>query len=192
MRIAPVLSTRDLPQAELQAGVLDGELVRVGEGFCAIDTIISSLHRAASIAAEVPAWAIAERHTAAWIYGILVTQPRQLSLCVTSAGNVRPFSSHRYAFREVVLGNDDIVVIGGMSVTTPLRTAIDIVRIEEDFQEEGLHLVRKLACFGQGFTLDDCVKELASRRNLPHKRKALQRLTAALAHRREDQPAFTR
>ncbi len=192
MRIATVLSSRDLPEAELQAGVLDGELVRVGEGFCAIDTIVSSHHRAASIAAEVPGWSIAERGTAAWIYGIVGPQPRRLSLCVTSIGNVRPFSSHRYAFREVVLGDRDVVVIGGLSVTTPLRTAIDIVRIDDSFQPGSQDIVRALSSLGCGFTLDDCVNAIASRRNLPHKRKALQRLTAALTSSRENQPALTR
>lgn len=180
MRLGSVLSQCDLPQAELHAGVLDGELVRVGEGFCAVDTIIDTHHRAVSIAAEVPPWSIAERRTAAWIYGLVVSQPRQLSLCVTRSANVRPTSTQRYAFREVVLSKNEVVTIGGLSVTTPLRTAIDIVRIDDDFQEGNNEVVKALSSIGIGFTLDECEAELASRRNLPHKRKALTRLTAAL------------
>lgn len=192
MRIASVLSSRDLPTAELQAGVLDGELVRVGEGYCAIDTIIDSHHRAASIATEVPRWCIAERRTAAWIYGILPEQPRQLSLCVSLRSKVRPISSQRCAFREVAVTEGDIRVIGGLKVTTPIRTAIDIVRIDDGFDAECNTIVRALSTLGTGFTLAECEVELTRRKNLPHKRKALQRLRVALSGAPENQPAFTR
>ncbi|MEO7348981.1 MAG: hypothetical protein ABIW32_03850 [Terrimesophilobacter sp.] len=189
--MASILSSADLPHAELQASVLDGELVRVGEGFCAIDAIIDAQLRAASIATEVPGWAIAERRTAAWIYGVVGPQPRQLSLCVTSIGNVRPLSSHRYIFREVVLGANEVRTLAGLNVTTPLRTAIDIVRIDDSFQNEGQEIVRALSHVGNGFTLDDCVHDIEARRNLPHKLKALQRLAIALAGARKGQPALT-
>lgn len=180
MRISTVLSLHDLPAAELQAGVLDGELVRVGDAYCAIDTIIGSDHRAASIAAEVASWSIAERFTAAWVYGIVERQPRRLQLCVNSNNKVRPFSSQRYEYREVVLGEHETTLIGGLAVTTPLRTALDIVRTDKDYSETSREIVRSLGALGQGFGLDDCIGEITVRRNLPHKQVALRRLSSAL------------
>ena len=180
MRIPSILSLRDLPPAELQAGVLDGELVRVGGAYCAIDTIIGSPQRAASVVVEAPSWAIAERHTAAWIFGVMDVQPSRLQLCVTSHGGVRPISTQRHEFREVVLAGDETIVIGELTVTTPLRAALDIARIDAEFLEPTRDVVRGLASVGRGFDFNDCVAALNARRNLPHKRLALERLASAL------------
>ena len=180
MRIPVVLSLHDLPAAELQAGVLDGELVRVGEAYCAIDTIIGVAHRAASIATEVAAQSIAERFTAAWVYGALYSQPRRLQLCVNSQTKVRPFSTQRCVYREVVLGGKETITIGGLAVTTPMRTAIDIVRTDSDFSDSSREVVRSLATFGLGFDLVACVTEISLRKNLPHKQRAITRLELAL------------
>lgn len=192
MRIATVLSPHDLPASELQAGLLDGELVRVGGAYCAIDTIVGSEHRAESIAAEVPSWSIAERLTAAWVYGVRYEQPRHLQLCVASEENVRPMSTQRYTFREVVLGAKEVGMIGSLRVTTPMRTALDIARTDEEFSNLTRETVRGLAALGRGFTLDDCVAEIGMRRNLPFKRMAILRLSAALGNASPDQPAVTR
>lgn len=192
MRLGPILSRHDLPTPELQAGVLDGELVRIGEAYCAIDTIIGSQHRAASLAAEAPSRSIAERQTAGWVYGVVSKQPPRLHLCVTSDSNLRPMSTQRFSFREVVLDDTELASLGGFLVTTPLRTAIDIARIDEEFPEASAALVRDLASLGKGFNLQECAVALARRKNLPHKRLALHRLTAALRGEREAQPAFTR
>lgn len=179
MRLSAILSPHDLPAAELQAGVLDGELLRIGTAYCAIDTVIGAQHRAASIAAEVPVRSIAERQTAGWVHGVIDEQPRRLHLSVTSHSNIRPTSTQRYAFREVVLDEVDVATIGGLIVTTPLRTALDIARIDEEFSDLTATVVRDLASIGRGFTLEDCASALERRRNLPHKRLALTRLTAA-------------
>lgn len=180
MRLSAVLSVSDLPPAELQAGVLDGELVRVGGAYCTIDTVVGPFHRAASIVAEVAPWAIAERFTAAWVFGVVREQPRQLQLCVDSDDNVRPFSSARLAFREVILAREDTVTIAGLRVTSPLRTAIDFARVDENFSPQTSAIVRGLSTLGGGFSLSDCVADMARKRNLPFKRKAIARLTMSL------------
>lgn len=179
MRISAVLSRNDLPPEELQVGVLDGELVRVGGAFCAVDTVIRAEHRAASITTEVPGYSITERFTAAWIYGAVDDQPSRLQLCVSAHANVRPTSSARCVFREVVL-NDEINLIGGLPVTTPLRTALDLARIDLDFSAFTAHVVRRLAAVGRGFDFADCESAIAQRRNLPNKRLALLRLSDTL------------
>lgn len=180
MRISTVLSRNDLPNEELQVGVLDGELVRVGGAFCAVDTVIGTQHRAASIAAEVPGYSVAERLAAAWIYGVVNDQPSRLQLCVNAQANVRPTSSARYVFREVVLNDDDTNLIGGLPVTTPLRTALDLARIDVDFSSFTADVIQRLASVGRGFDFSDCESAITCRRNLPNKRVALVRLSETL------------
>lgn len=192
MRISSVLSSADLPVAELHAGVLDGELMRVGEAYCAIDTVVGPSQRAASIATVVAPWAIAERFTAAWIHGVIHDQPRRLQLCVDSQDNVRPLSSQRFAFREVVLNHNETMPVGGLRVTSPLRTALDIARTHEEFTAATNKVVQSLAALGSGFTLADCIAEMDSRRNLPFKKMAITRLAAALHEESPDYPAVTR
>lgn len=178
MRMASVLSGGDLPTVELQIGVLDGELQRLGDAFCTIDTVVETHHRATSIALNVAPRSIAERFTAAWVYGVVAQVPRRWQLCVDSQNKVRPFSSHRYTFREVVILEHETNVIGGLLVTTPLRTALDIVRTQREFSPSSADVVRKLAALGPGFTLAECREELSGRKNLPHKQIALERLTS--------------
>lgn len=192
MHIAPVLTALDLPPEELQAAVLDGELTKVGTAYCAIDTIVATYHRAASIALEVPERAIAERRTAIWVYGIVLEAPRRLQLCVDARTKFRPLSSPRLEFREVVLENTELDSIGGLSITTPMRTALDFARFDGEFSDNSCTIVRALASFGAGFTLDSCISSLKERRNLPHRRRAILRLSAALGHGSRTQPAFTR
>lgn len=153
--------------------------MRIGGAYCAIDTIIGCAQRAASIAVEAPSWAIVERHTAAWIFGVMDVQPSRLQLCVTSHGGVRPLSTQRHEFREVVLRDGETITVGDLTVTTPLRTALDIARINAEFSAPTRAVVRRLASLGRGFDFNDCVAALNARRNLPHKRLALERLATA-------------
>lgn len=184
VRLPSVVSTALLPEPELQASLLDGELVRVGGAFCAIDTIIGAQQRAGAIASEVADLAIAEQRTAAWIHGVLPDLPSRLQLCVDAKSGYRPQSSARQVFREVVLDDGDVMSIGGLIVTTPLRTALDLARIAA--VEFGTRdLIRDLSTLGRGFDLVDCVESLERRRNLPNKHRAIARLAAALGTSRE-------
>jgi hypothetical protein len=87
-----------------------------------------------------------------------------------------------------------MVVVGGLSVTTPLRTALDFARTGDNFSEDTREIVRGLASLGRGFGFDDCVAAVKLRRNLPNKRVALDRLNSALGapSSTDGQPAFTR
>ncbi len=180
MRIGSILTAKDLPQEELQVGVLDGELSRLGNAFCTIDTIVASAHRASSIAPDVPDKMIAERHTAAWVYGVVSETPRRFQLCVDTRAKFRPTSNLRFEYREVVLREMDVVDMGGLRVTTPVRTAVDIARFSAEFSDTEKAVVRGLAGLGDGFTLATCRELLNARRNLPYKRQAERRLNSAL------------
>ncbi|MFD3444861.1 hypothetical protein ACFDTO_09710 [Microbacteriaceae bacterium 4G12] len=81
----------------------------------------------------------------------------------------------RLAVREVLLAEGDTVSLRGLSVTTPLRTATDIVRFEARFGVREARIVSALLRM-TGAAADDCARTIAARSHLPHKRRALGRL----------------
>jgi hypothetical protein len=176
MRLPAVLSDRDLPFVELQAARLDGELYAVDECFSPIDEIEQQRHRAASLAALTSDRLIAEQRSAAWVYGALSLPPSRHEFCADTRARVRP-SAPRFALREVVIDPGDVLEIGGMGVTTPLRTVLDLARFSERFDEVEREITRDLMACGR-FSLDECLAAFARRRNLPGKRHAIARLSA--------------
>ncbi|MCY7326110.1 MAG: type IV toxin-antitoxin system AbiEi family antitoxin [Microbacteriaceae bacterium] len=179
-RLLPlVLSRFDLPEAELHAARLDGELFAIDECFGPIDLAPQASLRAASLAAILPARLIAEQRTAAWVLGALLDPPAQHQLCADTAARYRFAGAARFTVREVVLEPDDTSVLAGLRVTTPLRTAIDLARFCEEFGEVEADIVAELARTG-GFELPGAIAGLERRRHLPGKVRAAQRLRAAL------------
>lgn len=122
----PLLFDRTvLPLAELFSLVLDGQLYRVGEAFAAIDTPDTPALRAQAFGALRPGRLVADRGTAAWIHGTRSTPPLQPQVCIDRRSRGRlptGFDAHQHA-----LGPADTLDLDGVRVTTPLRTAMDLV-----------------------------------------------------------------
>ncbi|MBK4346765.1 type IV toxin-antitoxin system AbiEi family antitoxin [Lacisediminihabitans changchengi] len=180
MRLASVLSPADLPSAELQAARLDGELYRVDECFSPIDQPTGLHHRALALAAITPRRLIAELHSAAWVWGALDQPPSRHRLCADITARTRPPIGPAI-LREVVVDATDVVTLGPLRITTPLRTAVDLARLDPEPHRE---VITRLFAIG-GFGLADCEALIQRRRNLPDKRRALRRLQQA-------QPPVTR
>ena len=180
MRIPTVLSPAQLPEQELITASLDGELQRVGGAYCSVDMVINAQHRAAAVAAEVPDNAIAEQHTAAWIYGATFEFVRPLQLCMDARNTLHPVSSRLLTFREVVIVDEELSAFGDLAVTSPMRTALDIARFSAEFTPHDRSIICELSVRG-AFSLDDCRSAINGRRNLPNKHVALRRLAEALA-----------
>jgi hypothetical protein len=174
-RLSPVLCTRDLPEAELRAAVLDGELFAIDECFSPIDEIERMTHRAGALATLVPDGLIAEQRTAAWIYGALNRPPARHQFCANISARVRPASLARIIVREVVIDETEVVSYAGLAVTTPLRTAVDLARFSPSFTAAEHEILRALMRLG-GFGADECAVALNRKRNLPGKRRALARI----------------
>ena len=69
---------------------------------------------------------VAGRMTAAWIYGC-ATEPDRLALLVDANRRISSLRSTRgCTFHEVRLGAYDVVSLGGLMVSSPLRTSVDI------------------------------------------------------------------
>lgn len=170
-RLAPVLSEHDLPTAELRAAALDGELFALEGCWVPIDEPDRASQRAGSLAAQLPGRVIVEQHSAAWVWGVLDDPPRPHELCTAIGARVRTGEGWP-APREVVIDDDETVVVGGIRVTTPLRTLVDLARFSVEFDEQ---LARGLLALG-GIQLDAVIAAIGSRRNLPGKHVALERL----------------
>jgi len=178
-RLAPVLHSADLPLAELCAARLDGELVGVDEAFLPIDTCDGPAERASAAGRFWPQRLIAERVTAAWIWGAVPDPPARHQLCASKDARARPAVPARSTVREVVIAADEYTQLGAVRVTTPLRTVVDLARFTESFGAADDEVLRSLARYG-AVDLGDCRRALDRRRNLPAKKLAWSRLTAAL------------
>ncbi|WAP53084.1 hypothetical protein OL239_08400 [Arthrobacter sp. ATA002] len=119
------------------------------------------------------------RFTAAWIYGC-APAPRQLQLLVDHARRTTalpPFTAA--VLHEVQLGPAEGMDIAGVTVTTPLRTAVDIAR-----HGTGRPAVDAVLALGTDpvlrCPLGDVRSHLESQVRLPGKAAALQCVDAAL------------
>ncbi|MHB1171667.1 MAG: type IV toxin-antitoxin system AbiEi family antitoxin [Lacisediminihabitans sp.] len=178
-RLLPVLSRHDLPEPELQAARLDGEVFAIDECFSPIDEIEQRYHRARSLAVLLPERLIAEQRTAAWILGALDRPPTRHQFCVDIAARVRAPNSARLTVREVVIDETEFLSCAGLRVTAPLRTVIDLARFSAAFSEEERNLVAALMPLG-GFGVEDCEAAMERRRNLPGKQRAMERIRGSI------------
>ncbi|MEP6480534.1 MAG: type IV toxin-antitoxin system AbiEi family antitoxin [Rhodoglobus sp.] len=175
-RLPHVLSGHDLPLAELLAARLDGELFRVDECFAPVDEIEQPTHRAGALSAILPERLIAEQRSAAWVWGALDTPPARHELCVVAGTRTRSPGVSWMRLREVVIEPGELTTIGGLQLTTPLRTVVDLARFSANFGEAEELIVQRLL-HAHGLTRQQCLDDLERRRNLPNKRQALARLT---------------
>jgi len=179
-RLLPaVLSRRDLPLAELHAARLDGELFAIDDCFGPVDVPEQSVLRAASLSAILPPRLIAEQRSAAWVLGSMLNPPARHQLCVDTRARYRCADAPRFAVREVVLDGGETLVIGGLRLTTPLRTALDLARFCDPFGNEEAAIVVSLGAVGR-FGAEEVMADLARRRHLSGKVRAADRLRAAL------------
>lgn len=182
IRLPAVLSRFDLPEAELCALRLDGEVYRIDECFSPIDVVESPISRAHALAWITPARFIAEQRTAAWLHGALGLPPAVHQFCVAARARAKPSQGRRMRVREVEIDDSEIQSFGGIRVTTPLRTTVDLARFSRVFGAEEKRVVTALLAI-DGLGTDECRAALNLRRNLPGKRLALRRISVALSRR---------
>jgi hypothetical protein len=170
-----IITTSDLPAAELCAARLDGEVFMVADCFSPVDLPAQSADRAAALTAGLPSRLIAELHSAAWVLGAIACEPADHQFCSATDARAKPADLHGMTVREVVISPSETIAVGGARVTSPLRTACDLVRSSDLFDDDDRQIVLRLLRLG-GATVDDCIEVLAARRNLPGKKLALTRL----------------
>ena len=149
-----------LPLAELFALCLDGQLFRVGDAFAAIGTPDGPELRAAAFVRSAPGWTVADRGSAAWIHGTRASPPPRPQVCVPGARRGRVSSALDACHRT--LAPDETVTIGPALVTTPLRTALDLLCDPARFgPEQALEVRHLLTLASEG--VDELAGQLEAR-----------------------------
>jgi hypothetical protein len=193
-RLPSVLFHSDLPEAELHAAKLDGEVYCVDRCFSPVDEIEGQLGRARSLVLSVPGTLIAEQRTAAWVHGALRDPPLRHQFCTDITARMRPPALVAITVREVVIEDRDLLDLAGLRITTPLRTVVDLARNIVEFDDDELSTIGDLMRIGR-FGAAECRALLDRRRNLPNKRLALERIEEAARRVRSvsaGQPPLTR
>jgi hypothetical protein len=137
-----LLTARDLPEVELQAAALDGEVCRVADSWASIADPDDAWRRAEALADRLGTVVVAARGTAAWIWGARAAAPRRLEAVVPSWARHRD-DRHDVAVGEVLIDDDEITQVGRVRVTTPTRTVLDLLRAD-DWTADAERLVRTL------------------------------------------------
>ena len=166
---------RPFSHAELQAMENDGVLQRlVEDSYASSSTRATPELRAAALAAGLTTRllrrTVVGRLSAAWIFGcapapaapvLLVPAPRRLS----SAGR-----GHGAILHEVALGEFDVIDLGTLSVTTPLRTAVDVA-VHGEGTIAALVIRRLIAQRGLGLTLSLVTRAVDALPRQPNKQR---------------------
>jgi hypothetical protein len=176
--LLPILSRFEFSRPELDALRLDGEVFRLDECAIPIDEVAGPHLRAAVLAIELPVRLIAERHSAAWVWGAQLFPPARHEVCADTSARTRPPAAAHLDVREVVLLREDVTTLAGVSLTTPLRTAIDLCRFVTEWSEIESATISGLMRIGR-FDAADCIRVMDRRRNLPKKKQARLRLALA-------------
>lgn len=121
-----------LSPAELRAAALDGELVPLADGFAPLDLPVTASTRAAALAPGLhdPRVIVSDR-SAAWVWGWQFRAAR-LSTSVSIDARIPSTERRRLGAREVVIDGDETVELGGLAVTDPVRTLVDLARHDAD------------------------------------------------------------
>jgi hypothetical protein len=165
---------------ELQAMASDGVLTQLYQrGYLPPGTRSSPHLRARALATMIPPTirqrVVAGRLTAAWVYGC-AQEPDRLALLVDANRRISSLRSTRgCTFHEVRLGALDVVSLGGLMVSSPLRTALDIaLHVETDRALPVLAALLEHGGLGVRLRLLKLAVEATPR--VPHKKVALETL----------------
>lgn len=170
---------------ELQSMASDGILRQVyQQGYRLPGAATTPQLRARSVALEVPSTirqrVVAGRLTAAWIHGCS-PEPDRLALLVDAKRRISSLRSTRgCTLHEVRLGPFDVVSIGGLMVSSPLRTALDIA-LHVDAGRAVPALRGLLARPQQDVRLRLLTLAIEATPRLPHKKAALEKLALLAA-----------
>jgi hypothetical protein len=164
-----------LSQPELSSARIDGVLIEVGEGYMPPDLPEDPAARATSLTPILPPGFALCSTSAAWVHGVGDAPPVRHHIQRVSPQRRRVHPRHDVVIHEGRIGAGDVEVIGGVPVTTPLRTLSDLVRTGGDDEIDGW--MRRLAA-----TAPDLVPRvhagIAGRERMPGKRAALARIAA--------------
>ncbi|WP_181429060.1 type IV toxin-antitoxin system AbiEi family antitoxin [Curtobacterium sp. MCSS17_008] len=174
-----LLTSDDWPEAELRAAVLAGELVPVGRCWASpAEPQVPALRAAAHAWRLSDPRLVASGRSAAWIWGATSRPPAADEVSIPPNVRVRVDADVR--LREVRLDPHDVVLLHGIRVTTPLRTAVDLLRAPGAFDTGALDALRGLLAIG-AVAEQDLRRRVDALGTIPMARQAARRLQRATA-----------
>jgi len=141
----PLVRPADVGDVAWQLLLRDGHLVRL-RGDVALPARVRATPalRAAALAPLVPPRCAVARAAAVWVH-VGGCPPERVDLVAPSGGRV-PDPAPGRAAATTALPDGDVVLLGGVRVTTPRRTAVDL--LSHDPPERALPLVARLRAAG--------------------------------------------
>jgi hypothetical protein len=169
-----------LSEAELTAACLDGHLVAVGDGFIAADAVETPALRGASLRPLLGDALAATGLSAAWVHGAPDAPPSRHRVQRVTVRRLHHVIDRRLEYHDRRIPAGDLLLIGGIWVTTPTRTLADLAREPGPACEAaaGMLLRTGLADAGAG------IAWLQAAGPLQNKRAALTLLRAGALSRR--------
>jgi hypothetical protein len=158
-----------LSVAELSAARLDGDLVELGDAYIPADAIETRGLRAGSLRNTLGVTFAATHLSAAWIHGGVDEPPARHTVQRAVSRRVNHVLSRRIVYRDTHVALDDLLLIGGVWVTTPARTLVDLARVDDDVHACA---ARQMAERFPGLCAE-AITWLKGSGILPHKRPAL-------------------
>jgi hypothetical protein len=175
--LPPLLSSADLPDAELQTAALDGDVFRLDRVFCSVAEFDVPWRRA-SVFAPSGSLVVA-RHSAAWVWGARGAAPRVHEVFRDGPGK-NSHDPEGFHVSATSVDPSDLVDFGApgapVRVTSPTRTVVDLCRADH-FDAFTQTVVRRLASEHR-VERAGCNVVLDRARSLPHRNRARSRLDA--------------
>lgn len=165
-----------IPLAELCAARIDGDVSAIGSAYCALDTVIDTQLRLRVALRGAPAGTIVAGQTAAWVYGAQPCLPNRRTLCFAHHETPRIASSRDFLVRDVVITAEEVVLTPAGSITSPLRTASDLVRHNE--AEDSPDVIARLVALATT-DVESWAAELSARPPFPYQRRIVAAVLAA-------------
>lgn len=162
------------PVALRAAERLRGTLVPCGPGLRGIGWPDTPRVRLAALGGWLGQRRVATLTTAAWVWGAAREPGDPLRLSTARRGRHTDAPSREIRVQELCLSPVDVTALGGFAVTTPLRTAADLLHDPEGFDRAHEVAVRLLGAQIEG-GLPALAARLADHRR-PHRRLAIDRL----------------
>ncbi|GAA1845998.1 hypothetical protein ACFQZV_09665 [Microbacterium koreense] len=164
-----------LSSAELSAARLDGHVVEVGDAYIPADAVETAALRAESLRDVLGTTLAASHLTAAWIHGAGHEAPVRHTVQRAVQRRIHAVLDARVRYRDSRVEVDDLVLIGGMWVTSVPRTLADLARVDDDDHRHALALLIALT----PTEVPHALEWLRTHRGVPGKRVAIAALRTA-------------
>lgn len=166
---------QELPEAIQSAEVSRGSLVRLGASVWPV--LGAHTREARLLSAHVPyqEGVIFHGRTAAWIWGTRRHAPTRMEYAVNHSRRVCITSAVPFTRREMTFRDDDVLLERERLITSPLRTAFDLLQLSDDeFSAERATVRLLLVKFG--VSRHDVLERLRLSPRTPHSRRLRERV----------------